>query len=110
VVVISFEASLRTEDLLLFAGATFLGRPSSNSSNFHSKGHLLKFLSKKTENLNMLNENKSLYTADSMRTYVMHIRYRLLLYQLDGIDPPQSLLDELKTAELLARLESKAHE
>ena len=58
----------------------------------------------------MQDENKSLYTADSMRTYVMHIRYRIMHYQLDGIEPPERLLDELKTAELLARLESKIHE
>ena len=58
----------------------------------------------------MPNEKKSLYTADSMRTYVMHIRFRIMHYQLDGIDPPERLLNELKTAELLARLESKDHE
>ena len=58
----------------------------------------------------MRNENKSLYTADSMRMYVMHIRFRIIHYQLDGVDPPERLLNELKTAELLARLESKNHE
>lgn len=58
----------------------------------------------------MLNEKKSLYTADSMRTYVMHIRFRIMHYELDGVAPPEHLLNELKTAELLARLESKNHE
>jgi hypothetical protein len=58
----------------------------------------------------MRNENKSLYTADSMKTYVMHIRYRILHYQLDGVHPPERLLNELKTAEILARLESEDHE
>ena len=70
----------------------------------------LKFLSKRPENPYMLSENKSLHTADSMRTYVMHIRFRIMHYQLDGVDPPQRLLAELKTAELLAKLESKNHE
>ncbi len=45
-----------------------------------------------------------------MRAYVMHIRYRIMHYQLDGVDPPERLLNELKTAELLARLEAKDHE
>ncbi len=58
----------------------------------------------------MRKEKKSLYTADSMRAYVMHIRYRIMHYQLDGVDPPERLLNELKTAELLARLEAKDHE
>lgn len=46
----------------------------------------------------------------NMQEYVMHLRYKLLHCQLDGIDPSERLLNELKTAELLARLESKAHE
>jgi hypothetical protein len=58
----------------------------------------------------MRNENKSLYAADSMKTYVMHIRYRILCYQLDGVHPPERILNELKTAELLARLDCKDHE
>ena len=58
----------------------------------------------------MWKEKKSLYTADSMRAYVVHIRYRIIHYQLDGVDPPERLSNELKTAELLARLESKDHE
>lgn len=42
-----------------------------------------------------------------IQKYVMHLRYRLAHYQLDEIDPPEHLLDELKVAECLARVESR---
>jgi hypothetical protein len=42
--------------------------------------------------------------------YVMHLRYRLVKYQLDGIDPPERLLNELIIAKRLVRLDSRACE
>ena len=47
-------------------------------------------------------ENNSL---SNIQQYVMHLRYRLAHYQLDEIDPPEYLLNELKIAERLARIE-----
>ena len=38
-----------------------------------------------------------------MQQYVMHLRYRLLHYQLEGIDPPKYLLNELELAERLVQ-------
>lgn len=49
-------------------------------------------------------ENNSL---SKVQLYVMHLRYRLAHYQLDEIDPPEHLLNELKIAERLARIESR---
>jgi hypothetical protein len=40
-----------------------------------------------------------------IQQYVMHLRYKLANYWLYRIDPPEYLLDELKTAECLARIE-----
>jgi hypothetical protein len=45
-----------------------------------------------------------------MQQYVMHLRYRLLHYQLEGIDPPKYLLNELELAERLVRIDSKVLE
>jgi hypothetical protein len=45
---------------------------------------------------------------NKMQQYVMHLRYRLIHYQLEGIDPPEYLLNELKLAENLVRLDSRA--
>ena len=45
-----------------------------------------------------------------MQIYVMHLRYQLAHYQLDGIDPPEYLLNELKVAESLVRHDSKVRE
>ena len=47
-------------------------------------------------------------TLNNMQKYVMHLRYRLIHYQLEGIDPPEYLLNELKLAENLVRLDSRA--
>ena len=52
----------------------------------------------------MTQKEKSL---TEMLGYVMHLRYRLALYQFDGIAPPEYLLNELKMAELLAKLDSE---
>ena len=40
-----------------------------------------------------------------MQQYVMHLRYRLLDYQLEGIDPPEYLFNELKLAESLVQFD-----
>jgi hypothetical protein len=40
-----------------------------------------------------------------MQQYVMHLRYRLLDYQLEGIDPPEYLFNEL--AETLVQIHLK---
>lgn len=53
------------------------------------------------------NEKK---TLNDVQKYVMHLRYRLAQYQLDGIDPPKYLLNELKVAESLVGLDSRARE
>jgi uncharacterized protein with ACT and thioredoxin-like domain len=45
-----------------------------------------------------------------MQQYVMHLRYRLIHYELEGIDPPEYLLNELKLAESLVQIDSKALE
>ena len=50
------------------------------------------------------NKNKGL---SNIQQYVMHLRYILAHYQLDQIDPPEYLLNELKTAEQFARIESR---
>jgi hypothetical protein len=49
-------------------------------------------------------ENKEL---SKIQQHVMHLRYRLARYQLDEIDPPEYLLNELKIAERLRRIESR---
>lgn len=40
-----------------------------------------------------------------IQQYVMYLRYRLAPYQLEEIEPPEYLLNELKTAERLAQVE-----
>jgi hypothetical protein len=40
-----------------------------------------------------------------MQQYVMHLRYKLLHYQLEGIDPPEHLFNELKLAESLVQID-----
>jgi hypothetical protein len=42
-----------------------------------------------------------------MQQYVMHLRYRLLHYQLEGVDPPEYLFNELKLAEALVQIDLK---
>jgi hypothetical protein len=42
--------------------------------------------------------------------YVMHLRYKIAEFEINGIDPPQYLLDELKVAESLVRLDSRVCE
>ena len=49
-------------------------------------------------------------TLNNNQKDVMHLRYRLVQYQLDGIDPPEYLLNELKVAEGLVRFDSRALE
>jgi uncharacterized protein YcfL len=49
-------------------------------------------------------------TLNNNQQYVMHLRYRLIKYQLDGIDPPERLLNELIIAKRLVRLNSRARE
>ena len=44
-------------------------------------------------------------TLNNMQKYVMHLRYTLVQYELDGIDPPEYLLNELKIGERLVRLD-----
>jgi hypothetical protein len=39
-----------------------------------------------------------------MHKYVMHLRYKLALYQLDGVKPPQQLVTELSLTEFLVQL------
>jgi hypothetical protein len=53
---------------------------------------------------------KNRKTLNDMQRYVMHLRYRLAHYQLDEIDPPEYLLNELKVAESLIRLDSRTRE
>jgi len=53
---------------------------------------------------------KKRQTLNEMQEYVMHLRYRLAQFQLDGIDPPEYLLNELKVAEGLVRFDSRALE
>jgi len=38
--------------------------------------------------------------------YVMHLRYKIAEFEVDGIDPPQYLLYELEVAERLVKLGS----
>ncbi len=45
-----------------------------------------------------------------MQQYVIHLRYRLIHYEFEGIDPPVFFLNELKLAERLVRIDSKTHE
>ena len=47
---------------------------------------------------------------NEMQIYVMHLRYRLAQYQLDEIDPPEFLLNELTVAESLVRFDSRTIE
>ena len=42
-----------------------------------------------------------------MQQYVMHLRYRLIHYELGGIDPPEYLSNELKLAERLVKIDLK---
>jgi hypothetical protein len=42
-----------------------------------------------------------------MQQYVMHLRYRLIHYDLEGIDPPEYLLNELKLAKRLVQNDLK---
>ncbi len=49
-------------------------------------------------------------TLNNNQKDVMHLRYRLVKYQLDGIDPPERFLNELIIAKRLVRLDSRVHE
>jgi hypothetical protein len=51
--------------------------------------------------------SKAKRILNDMQIYVMHLRYRLAQYQLDGIDPPEYLLNELKLAEHLVQIDLK---
>jgi hypothetical protein len=42
----------------------------------------------------MLEEIQSL-TEMQMQRYVMHLRFKLALYRIDGIEPPERLIIEL---------------
>jgi uncharacterized protein with ACT and thioredoxin-like domain len=42
-----------------------------------------------------------------MQQYVVHLRYRLIHYELERIDPPENLLNELKLAERLVQIDLK---
>jgi hypothetical protein len=53
------------------------------------------------ENRQILNETQK---------YVMHLRYKIAEFEIDGIDPPQYFLDELEVAERLVRLGSSERE
>ena len=50
-------------------------------------------------------KSKEKKTLNNMQKYVMHLRYRLVQYELDGIDPPEYLLNELKIGERLVRID-----
>ena len=43
-------------------------------------------------------------TLTKMENYVVELRYYLLDYAMRGIDPPETLLNELSLAEKLARI------
>jgi hypothetical protein len=49
-------------------------------------------------------DNKGL---NIMQQYVMHLRYKLLHYQIEGVDPPEYLFNELKLAETLVQIDLK---
>ena len=53
---------------------------------------------------------KEKLSLTEMQRYVMHLRYRLTQYRLDGVELPEQLLNELSLAELLAQLDSKVSE
>jgi hypothetical protein len=53
---------------------------------------------------------KKRQTLNEMQKYVMHLRYRLAQFQLDGINPPERFLNELIIAKRLVRLDSRVHE
>ena len=53
-----------------------------------------------------ISANKNMGLSN-IQQYVMHLRYILAHYQLDQIHPPEYLLNELKTAERLAWIESR---
>ena len=50
---------------------------------------------------NILNETQK---------YVMHLRYKIAEFEIDGIDPPQYLLDEIEVAERLVTFNSSEPE
>ena len=50
-------------------------------------------------------KSKEKKTLNNMQNYVMHLPYRLVQYELDGIDPPEYLLNELKIGERLVRID-----
>ena len=54
--------------------------------------------------------SKAKKILNDMQIYVMHLRYKLAEYQIDGIDPPGCLLHELKVAENLVRHDSRTRE
>ena len=49
-------------------------------------------------------------TLNNNQKDVMHLRYRLAQFQLDGINPPERFLNELIIAKRLVRLDSRARE
>ena len=55
-------------------------------------------------------ESKNRKALNDTQRYVMHLRYRLIHYEFEGIDPPEYLLNELELAERLVRIVSKTHE
>ena len=58
-------------------------------------------MNKNTTENNDLSENQQ---------HVIYLRRLLSKSQLDGVDPPEWLLDELKIAERLVRIDSKENE
>jgi len=58
----------------------------------------------------MHNSDKQNNGLSKIQQYVMHLRYRLAPYQFEGINPPQYLLNELKIAERLVRIELRVFE
>jgi hypothetical protein len=58
-------------------------------------------MNKNTTENNDLSENQQ---------HVIHLRRLLSKSQLDGVDPPEWLLDELKIAERLVRIDSRENE
>lgn len=87
-----------------------LNPPEDLLKTFQDTKRRLRILSKalekeeKTENWYMMPQEKKSLT-DKQKN-VKNLRYRLTKYKIAGITPPESLLIELKMAELLVKVES----
>ena len=50
------------------------------------------------------------HLLNETQKYVMHLRYKITEFEIDGMTPPQYLLDELEVAERLVTFNSSEHE